>query len=419
MKTKLNSNQIDTLIETAKHSAVSEMLEVKYTPESERLLDKFLGLIENIESSGLHGDEKALWFWVDRDTELGEQSIEQKWYRIKVILEQEGEYGPAIWIDNEVVINLPGPETIEFCKDYIKDYPYDGETVFDVEALAGWLCEETEKCIEMLENDTYMDYIRENIPVMYKVGAIIEKDYLESFSDGSAEWCNDISDEELEEFKAFTGEQAESWDHPKHKIPHMTANAFFNYCAIAYKAMGLETGEMTPREQYFHFSQGQNCYLDTIDPDSEKEFKHWLDTVRFVEDQWHIHRMGEFSFVYFNPINCGPREFEYSDNPKEPGFCLYLASEGGRASKTIKVYLALRRAGVPVYVFDPEGLLRRTTMEAKILIFPKYLEINLGNCFRFFEKDDLVCAIHLPENDYEKIAEKCTWLEPEEIKLAD
>ena len=102
----------------------------------------------------------------------------------------------------------------------------------------------------------------------------------------------------------------------------------------------------------------------------------------------------------------------------ENGYYLYLAgSSYGRTNETIKFYLALCRAGLPVWLKDAEILVERVLGSEKVGVVPQGIipKYRSGD----FPNENIISYMNLPYEDTELVAEKCVWQDIREVKLIE
>ena len=88
-----------------------------------------------------------------------------------------------------------------------------------------------------------------------------------------------------------------------------------------------------------------------------------------------------------------------------------------RCIESVKFYLALKRAGYPVYIYNAEELIARFNETERIGVvpvgvFPRY-------CGGYFPNEKIIDFMNLPFEERDKVAEKCKWQPLREIRLID
>ena len=98
------------------------------------------------------------------------------------------------------------------------------------------------------------------------------------------------------------------------------------------------------------------------------------------------------------------------------GFYLSLAgSSYGRSTETIKFYLALCRAELPVIINDGETLIERVKGTEKVGVVPQ--GIIPKYCNSYFPNEDIISFMNLPYENTDIVAEKCVWQDIRDVKL--
>lgn len=262
-----------------------------FTEMSYKLIDKFFDLLKRISPVSENGC-RELWFCVERGTiedfgdyedlyKTGEiesyEGFEQlwkdfypkekKWYYVEAVHDEEIDY-KAVMLNHKLVIVVdPRAE---------KGFEYN------IDIFANWLYEETEKCIKQMNNGTYMNFIRANLPFEHRTGTITQKNLWNIYPDSKKEFFEGLSDKDIDDFIAAVTKQEEKPEKITGRLHSITANDFYGYCSIGYSAMGYDIGSMTPKEQYFRFADGRDGGLSEINENSSEEFVKWLNG-----SEWH------------------------------------------------------------------------------------------------------------------------------------
>ena len=119
---------------------------------------------------------------------------EKKWYYVQAICDEKIGY-KVITVNHEVVIVID-PRTE-------KGYEYD------IDSFANWLCEETEKCIQQMEEGIYMDFVRANLPCIHRTGTILQNHLWDMYPDTKEEFFEGISDKDVADFISLVAKQEE------------------------------------------------------------------------------------------------------------------------------------------------------------------------------------------------------------------
>ena len=153
----------------------------------------------------------------------------------------------------------------------------------------------------------------------------------------------------------------------------MTANKFFEYCRIAYIASEEKDDHLdkslSGREMYDRYSDGRYGALLDIDPDSPEQFLAWLDGKvpcdRHGGDHpWEIKRGGNTThidlYVHRPERYSWYRKDEMSDEKLSRTVKVGLRGHHiGRIVETVKMFLAIKKAGLPIWISDAESVRNR------------------------------------------------------------
>ncbi len=166
----------------------------------------------------------------------------------------------------------------------------------------------------------------------------------------------------------------------------MSLALFMKYCKVAYTANlrqfkgAIEKG-MSGLEMYQRFADGRHEGLIELPLESSDAFKQWYHSGRGGGHPWEVYRGGNTTH-----IDLGVTE-------KTDGWSIFLrGSSTSRMAETIRIALALEKAGLPVEIHDAEELRTRLLGMDNMGIIPNFI-IN-HRASQNFEKADRVydCA---------------------------
>ena len=174
----------------------------------------------------------------------------------------------------------------------------------------------------------------------------------------------------------------------------MTAGDYFSYCKIAYSA-GKRKGEkvdnsLSGREMYELYADGRHEGLLDIDEVSEQEFADWLDgrhpKRRTGGHPWEIKRGGNTTH-----INLTVRRPSYH---QDRNFIVELQGDSmGRMVETMRMFLAIHKASLPISIHDPEGVRKRLLGQDNIGIVPNYTFLHRASQ-HFGKEQDIYDVLH-------------------------
>jgi hypothetical protein len=176
------------------------------------------------------------------------------------------------------------------------------------------------------------------------------------------------------------------------EVSSMTAADYFEYCRIAYiagkhKADTIDES-LSGREMYTRYADGRHEGLLDIDPDSEQEFADWIDGThpkrRGGGHPWEIKRGGNATHIDL----IVSRRSVY----RKEGFKVELRGESiGRMVETMRMFLAIHGAKLPISIANPEGVRKRLLAQDNIGIIPSYLPLHRAD--QHFGKDEDVFEV--------------------------
>lgn len=178
------------------------------------------------------------------------------------------------------------------------------------------------------------------------------------------------------------------------KIDVLSAADYFDYCRIAYIA-GKRKDEavdatLTGREMYERYADGRHEGLLDIDENSQQEFADWIDGTHPKRTggghPWEIKRGGNTTH-----IDLSVRRPPYGSRD---GFVIELCGpSSSRLAETIKMFLALVKAGKAIAIADTEGVRARLLAQDNIGIVPETHSLHRANQ-RFPQHQNVYDVLH-------------------------
>lgn len=387
-----------------------------YGEETNKLLDELFELVHVIAPCG-KPNLRELWFRAERGTpedygdvneliECGDYETpedfmedwkwqfpnEVEWFNFATA-EDEGIEFRAVYLGHKIVIAQRLSKESE---------PYR----HDISEFVQWMIDSLKECISMLKDGTYNDFVRDNLPPEHRTGTILRKYYWDVWPEHREEFFKNISKEDVEEFCKYAYAQGD--EKTLGYLKKMTANDFYRFCAMGYAENHYEGCDKSPKEQYYLHADGRDEGLSEIDPDSPEEFQKWYHDDRLRGGHpWEVCRGGNSTHVAL-----------YACHIDGEGYYLALAgSAWNRTIETVKFYLALRRAGLPVYVSEAKLLADRLLEKEKIGIVPD--GVFPDYCSNFFQDEKIIDFMNLPYEDTEKFLPYCVWQDIKPVHLID
>lgn len=299
----------------------------------------------------------------------------------------------------------------------------------DATEFINWLIEAVEKVIEQVEQGKYNDMIASELPHKYKYGTISREDYWDIYPEERNEYRSCFKDNEIEEFMITARPDPYADDEPIDLVPTFTARQFYEACAIGYKALGLEpkscyryketederkryNGETTPKEYYYMYADGRDDGMINVPLDDADAFVEWL------EHKGPYHKSnGGHPWEIIPSMSISNSLHLYVGKAKEnKGYYLCLSGEKYiRSVDTIIFYLALRRAGYPVYLGDCDILKARFSEDDKIGILPESIWSIYGSSAFGHKVED---CVNLDDGDNpEAVIDAADWIAEKEVIL--
>ena len=164
------------------------------------------------------------------------------------------------------------------------------------------------------------------------------------------------------------------------EVSSMTAADYFQYCRIAYIA-GKRKEEkvdesLSGREMYSRYADGRHEGLLDIDPTSEQEFANWIDSTHPQRGcgghPWEIKRGGNTTHIDLTVSR--------TSSYRQEGFKVELRGESiGRMVETMRMFLAIHEAKLPISIANPEGVRKRLLAQDNIGIISSYASLHRAN----------------------------------------
>lgn len=232
---------------------------------------------------------------------------------------------------------------------------------------------------------------------------VIEVD--ERKEDARNSFFKNISPADVAEFVKCASEQDSDRRRLTNHLKEMTANDFFSFCALGYKENNYEGCELSPREQYYKHADGRDDGLGEIDGDSPEAFHEWYnDRNHHGGHPWEVCRGGNSTHVSL---------YVHED---EDGYTLTVAGDAWtRTIESVKFYLALHRAGLPVYMMEAAALADRLTEKEKIGIVPE--GVMPACCHSYFPNEHIIDFMNLPVENREELLPHCVWQKEPVVSL--
>ena len=415
MSAKMTAPQIDNYIDWLGHIHYREVsCRFSYDKKTYRLIDQIFEVVRKIAPTR-NNDVRELWLTAERgpiedfgdiDELLADGTVESReefeawwherypeetcWYQFSAVEDAEIGYR-AIFIGQKFVIEVDERKE--------KDYPND------ISEFAKWILDALNVAYQRLQDGSYNDFVDANLPPQHRTGTLVRKYLWDAFPDARTSFFKNISPADVAEFVKCASEQDSDRRRLTNHLKEMTANDFFSFCALGYKENNYEGCELSPREQYYKHADGRDDGLGEIDGDSPEAFHEWYnDRNHHGGHPWEVCRGGNSTHVSL---------YVHED---EDGYTLTVAGDAWtRTIESVKFYLALRRAGLPVYMMEATALADRLTEKEKIGIVPE--GVMPAYCHSYFPNEHIIDFMNLPDENREKLLPHCVWQKEPVVSL--
>jgi len=340
---------------------------------------------EMLENGEVENYDDFVRYWQDS------YPNEYEWLSFGVVETEEGYKG--IFLEHYLALESdPRRQKTEYTDDYSE--------------FSAWLLDEVKRCIAALKAGTYNEDVRENLPAKHRTGYITRKDLWDIFPESREDFFKDFSKEDARAFQIHMNHQEKHGERPLGRLPSLTANEFYQYCSLGYKANNYRGIELSPKEQYYLHADGRDEGFGEIDPDNPEAFYAWFhDHSHWGGHPWEVCRGGNSTHISLYP--------RYDD-----GWYFALSGDAwNRTIETIKFYLALRRDVIPVYLYSGPLLVKRIFETEKIGIVPS--GIFPAYCNSMFDDKEIIDFMNLPFEKTNEVAAKCVWYDIPEAELLE
>ena len=254
---------------------------------------------------------------------------------------------------------------------------------------------------------------------------ISRKDYWDIYPEDRADYCGAFEEWQIEEFLRCKDELLADYI-PGNCMRHMTARDFYEACAVCYKAVRVEQrvhfnfkdskeehlryDGTTPKELYYMFADGRDDGLSGVPLDDAAAFAEWRNQKGPYYEfnghhPWEIIPSGSVEYSMHLQVMKSPNGFYYG----------LSGSTFHRSKDTIHSYLAMRKVGLPIKIYDGLKMAARFEETDMIGIVPQGRSTSYVDRIMQYEITD---AVHLSDDENpERVAAKAIWQPETECKL--
>lgn len=374
----------------------------RFDEKSNELIFKFFDEIHKIKPCG-SDERREIWVTAERGTikdyydydtmmEYGEVESREEfvkmynsdypddiyWYNLTTV--EHGDY-KGVFFKNRLLFQLNAPGQ-------------NNSWEYDISDFLEWLIFAVKEVIIKMQNNTYNDYVNNNLPPQHRIGTIKRKDYWNIFPEIRKFYFKDITSDEVQKFLKYISKQKSK---ENEYVSSLTANDFYNICYLGYKANKYDNVDtLLPKEAYYKYADGRDDGLKKIEPNSSVDFKIWLHNRDFGGHPWEVCRGGNSTHISL---------YVHEECNK---YYLTLAGDAwNRSIETIKFFNALKDNGVPVYLRNGDLLAARVQEKDKIGIVPEGIWPDY--CDSYFPNENLLDYINLPDENRIQVANKTKW----------
>ena len=388
-----------------------------YDEKTYELVNDLFAVLENVQPSETSHGRKIwrLWLKADRgpieafgdfqemqeygDVETYEE-YEELW---KELYPNESSWFSFAAVDDPTIgyraIFLNHKHVIEVESTHNEGFPQN------ISPFAQWLLDAVQNCVTLLRAGEYNRRIAAELPPEKRAGTIIRKELWDIFPDWREEFFRGVSRDEIARFEKYIEEKDPEDATAVGRLKRVTANDFYGFCAMGYRANHYSGEGLSPKDWYRKHADGRDDGLGEIDPDSPEAFAEWLTDRKLRGGHpWEVCRGGNSTHVSL---------MVFSD---KDGYYLILAgSAWTRCMETIRFYLALRDAGLPVILRNGKLILDRLLERDKLGIVPD--DVMPVYCEGLFPEERILDFIHLPAEKRDEVLKCCSWYPEPEVTL--
>lgn len=293
----------------------------------------------------------------------------------------------------------------------------------DCTELFSFLKKEVIRVKQELRDGTCNSHVEENLPVKYRTGSILRRDYYEIFPDCREAMRDGLTEKEINRFLKIY-EERKSGYRPD-LLQNVSAGDFYKVCSNLYLTSPNEYPEakdLTPKEMYLHYADGRDEGMRDLPEDSAESFAAWLaDDSHSGGHPWEITHTMSIEFSVHCYVNTGRNLLSLDElaEGKEAPAGYYYAIRGTAIHRTrqiVRFFLALYDQGYPIFLYDMDTIAGRLMETDRIGIKP--CTVNTWGPNYDSKYADVT---NLPDEPKEAalVAAKTTWEPLESISLSN
>lgn len=289
----------------------------------------------------------------------------------------------------------------------------------DFSELLEALIEEVNGVISNLKDGSYNTWLDKELPYRYRYGTIMRKE-LWALGDDYRDWeLKDLQELEISRFLEYISNTELIDGRPADRIKNMTAQNYFDYCALCYRAAKFEDADkLSAKQLYNRYADRRDGHLREIDENSAEIFSEWYYNPDRPGDlaesshRWEISCGHTHSMIHLYVMR------------DEQGY--YLLLSGGvycRTNEIVRMYNALRLNNVPVVLYRFQDIADKVSGKGKVGLCPCY-DMAYHYWYGGFYEDKIVSFLSLDESNFpdeieEKIEGLTEWKPLDILELVD
>ncbi|MGN0438430.1 MAG: hypothetical protein ACI4F4_07890 [Lachnospiraceae bacterium] len=385
--------------------------------KNKKLLDEIYKLASLIEpwDKYRNGIDRKLWLWTDKGSfeEYAEAFKDHFTYRDEPDYQKMKARWTVDFPDDTVWFNLYLAEHegnrglfLDGCCIVDTRVYFASRDRIDMESFLSWILESERKCIEMIKQDTYSNYVSNYLPYIHRSGVVKMSTYWKYVPEDKERIFGRIDPVELDSFLHWDQDKDIGWE-------SMTKNEYFQICNDLYDLLNLkekypirkkdaQDETMTPKDYYLAYAaathyDSAHSFLE-LEEDSAEAFDD------FVENGYTEHHTWE--------VCLSPNIHLFPEKRNGKIFISVLCSVD-EYDLLIHLCLELRKKGYPI--IKPIEVEERMSGEQLVAIVPSGDNFNWQYAWEIGVKTSENRS--LPKGDCEELIKEISWFPVGEWKM--
>lgn len=270
-----------------------------------------------------------------------------------------------------------------------------------------WLLEQIEWVLSTLKENTYNEFVEENLPFMYRSGTIVRNKLWNISAQYRENDLEDLTDADIRLFLEHKDDGEIS------VFERMTAQKYMNICKIVYEALECPyCREWDADKLYRRYADNRDGGFKTLLVNDPEAFDEWYDLP--TDEKWDIENPSHLWEVVNGSSRTSIHLYVHKD---ASGYRLILSSNiSFMKVEIVKIYTALLREVIKVELNDRHKV--ASLIQGKDNVGIVGCENNpLGYVYGGFPDHDANTFISLPETDRELYIDAVDWFSLKQIEL--